>query len=100
MEHIPENVGIWADRAYSKNMAQNGNTVMIPHKKPRGGKLSIEQKAENRVISGIRVVVEHAMGGLKRFRCMTDPFRNKFGKDDQMVVIAAALWNLHLVCKN
>jgi hypothetical protein len=100
VEHIPKNVGIWADKAYSKNIAKNGNTVMIPHKKPPKGKLSAGQKAENRVISGIRMVVEHAIGGIKRFRCMTDPFRNKSGKDDQMVVISAALWNLHIACKN
>jgi hypothetical protein len=99
LEHIPKNVGIWADKAYPKNIAKNGNTVMIPHKKPRKGELSPEQKAENRVISGLRMVVEHAIGGLKRFRCM-DPFRNKFGKDDQMILVASALWNLHLLCKN
>jgi hypothetical protein len=100
VEHIPKEVGIWADRAYSKNMAKNGNTVMIPHKKPRKGKLSAEQKAENRIISSLRTLVEHAIGGIKRFRCMTDPFPNKFGKDDQMIVVASALWNLHLACKN
>jgi hypothetical protein len=99
LEHIPKNVGIWTDKAYPKKIAKNGNAVMIPHKKPRKGELSPEQKAENRAISGLRMVVEHAIGGLKRFRCMTDPFRNKSGKD-QMVLVASALWNLHLLCKN
>jgi hypothetical protein len=101
IEHIPGDVGIWLDKGYQgiKNILKNGNTVMIPHKKPRKSELTTEQKAENRVISGIRMVVEHAIGGMKRFRCMTDPFRNKFGKDDQMIVVAASLWNLHLLCK-
>jgi hypothetical protein len=49
------------DGAYPKNIVKNGNTVIIPHKKPRGGKLSIKQKAENRVIYGLRTVVEHAI---------------------------------------
>jgi hypothetical protein len=121
VQHIPKDVAFWVDGAYQgiKNIAKNGNTVMIPHKKPRKPKvnkklqtdkkvvgnqktrpkeLSPEQKAENKIISGIRMVVEHAIGGIKRFRCMSDPFRNKFGKDDQMVVVASALWNLHLIC--
>jgi hypothetical protein len=100
IEHIPKEVAIWMDKAYPKNIAKNGNIVMIPHKKPRKGELTQEQKAENRVISGLRMVVEHAIGGIKRFRCMTDIFRNKAGRDDSMILVAAALWNLHLICKN
>jgi hypothetical protein len=44
LEHIPGGVGIWADKAYPKDIAKNGNVVMIPHKKPPKGKLSPEQK--------------------------------------------------------
>jgi len=99
VEHIPKDVAMWMDKAYPRDIAKNGNKVMIPHKKPRKRELSDEQKEENKVISGIRMVVEHAIGGIKRFRCMTDPFRNKSGKDDQMIVIASALWNLHIACK-
>jgi hypothetical protein len=98
LKHIPKDVAIWADKAYPKTIAKNGNAVMIPLKKSRKGELSPEQKAENRAIAGLRIVVEHAIGGLKRFRCMTDPFRNKFGKDDQTILVASALWNLHLLC--
>jgi hypothetical protein len=113
VEHIPPDKAIWVDKGYCgiEKILKNGNKVMIPHKKPRKckkelsaeekekrKKLWAEQKAENKIISGIRMVVEHAIGGIKRFRCMTDPFRNKFGKDDQMIVIASALWNLHLLC--
>ncbi|MDR1551474.1 MAG: transposase family protein, partial [Holosporaceae bacterium] len=100
IEHIPKEVALWMDKAYSRNIAKNGNAVMIPHKKPRKGALTDAQKDENKIISGIRIVVEHAIGGIKRFRCMTDPFRNKNGKDDQIIVVAAALWNLHLLCKS
>jgi hypothetical protein len=100
IEHIPKQVTIWADSAYSKNMAKNGNEVMIPHKKPRKGTLSAEQKSENKIIRGLRMAVEHGIGGIKRFRCMSDSLRNKSGKDDQMITIAASIWNLHLACKN
>jgi len=99
VEKIPKEVGIWADSAYPRNIAKNGNPVMIPRKKPRKGNLSTEQKTENRAIAGLRMVVERAIGGIKRFRCMTDSFRNKNGNDDQMILVAAALWNLHIICK-
>jgi len=99
VENIPKEVAMWMDKAYTRDIATNGNKVMIPHKKPRKRELSDEQKEENKVIASIRMVVEHAIGGIKRFRCMTDPFRNKCGKDDQMIVIASALWNLHIACK-
>jgi hypothetical protein len=64
IEHIPKEVALWMDKAYPRNIAKNGNTVMIP------------------------------------LRCMANTFRNKNGKDDQMIVVAAALWNLHLLCKS
>jgi hypothetical protein len=69
VEHIPKDVGIWCDKGYHgiKNILKNENTVMIPHKKPRKSELTKEQKAENRVISGIRTVIEHAIGGINDF---------------------------------
>jgi len=70
--------------------------VQIPHKKPKGGSLTKEQKQENKVISGIRVTVEHAIGGMKRFGCTSQIFRNRRGQDDQMMAICAGLWNFHL----
>ena len=39
--------------------------VEIPHKKPKGKSLSTEQKQENNVISSFRIVIEHAIGGIK-----------------------------------
>ncbi|WP_440867621.1 transposase family protein [Symbiopectobacterium purcellii] len=33
--------------------------------------LSPEQKQENKIISGIRITVEHAIAGIKRLGCMT-----------------------------
>jgi hypothetical protein len=51
--------------------------VMMPKKKPRGKELTAEEKAQNKVISSIRVRVEHAIGGIKRMGITTDKFRNK-----------------------
>jgi hypothetical protein len=49
----------------------------MPKKKPRGKELTDEEKAKNKVISSIRVRIEHVIGGIKRMRITTDKFSNK-----------------------
>jgi hypothetical protein len=93
--HIPEAVSILADTGFQGLQKTHPNTL-IPAKKPRGGFLSDSQKAMNRLISSTRIVVEHAIGGMKRFGCVSHIFRNKQGLDDRFVGIAAGLWNLHV----
>ena len=77
--------------------------VQLPHKKPRKSKknpvthLSDEQKAENRVLSQIRVFVENAIGGMKRYYILVHRFRNhKTGFEDDVIGICAGLWNFSL----
>ncbi len=36
------------------------------------------------------------LGGMKRFRAVSEVYRNKNGWDDQLVTVAAGLWNLHV----
>jgi DDE superfamily endonuclease/Helix-turn-helix of DDE superfamily endonuclease len=47
----------------------------VPHKKPRGGELTPEQKEENRVFSSVRVRVEHSIRRVKAFRIVRDEYR-------------------------
>jgi hypothetical protein len=39
--------------------------IFMPHKKPKNEELTKEQKFENYLISGVRITVEHAIGGVK-----------------------------------
>jgi hypothetical protein len=98
LDNIPTEVNIWVDKGYEgiKKLIKNGNTVFMPKKKPKNGELTPEEKEENKIISSIRITVEHAIGGLKRFRCLTDLYRNKKGIDDKLIAICAGLWNFHL----
>lgn len=65
-----------------------------PKKKPRGGELTAEEKAENQLISSIRILVEHVMAGVKRCRIVHDVFRNtKAQFDDLVMEIACGLHN-------
>ncbi|PIR96849.1 MAG: hypothetical protein COT91_04515 [Candidatus Doudnabacteria bacterium CG10_big_fil_rev_8_21_14_0_10_41_10] len=74
-----------------------GHRISQPKRKPRTRDLSQTVKEQNKRKSGIRVLVEHAIGGIKRFRITTDVFRNKFkGFDDQAMLISSGLWNYHL----
>jgi hypothetical protein len=92
---IPSEVSILADTGFQGLQHIHPNTL-IPKKKPRGGALTEADKALNRLISSSRMAVEHAIGGIKRFRCISDIYRNKNGLDDKLVNIAAGLWNLHI----
>ena len=61
--------------------------------------MSDVKKARNKAISGFRVRVEHAIGGLKRFGIATEKCRNKDDKfNDQVMAISCGLWNYHLKC--
>lgn len=69
----------------------------IPHKKPRGGELTPEQRDENRSISSHRVLSEHTIGGVKRLKSLTDTYRNTTKNfDDRLINIGCGIWNYHL----
>ena len=65
-----------ADKAYS---SKDHPEITTPHKKPKGGELSEEQKAENKQISKERVYVEHAIRRIKGWRIMRDEYRMATG---------------------
>jgi hypothetical protein len=50
-------------------------TIIQPQKKPRGGELTPPEKATNRRISSIRIRIEQAIGGVKRFRIVKAKIR-------------------------
>jgi len=96
IEHIPESVTLWTDTGFQGVKHQHGNTVM-PAKATKHHPLTVEQKQENRLIAGIRVLSEHAIGGLKRLKAASDVYRNKKpNMDDTFMLLAAGLWNFHL----
>jgi len=74
-----------------------GHRISQPKRKPRTHDLSQTVKEQNKRKSRIRVLVEHAIGGIKRFRITTDVFRNKLKDfDDTAMLISSGLWNYHL----
>lgn len=98
---------LWLDLGYlGTQKTYEADKVNMPHKKPRKSKnnpspsLTEEQKAENRAISQVRVIVEQAISGLKRFNIVTHPFRNHLNNVvDTAALLAAGLWNWKLTCQ-
>ena len=69
----------------------------MPMKKPRGKELTDYEKEQNKVISDIRILSEHALGGVKRLRIVVDKFRNKKDEfNDNVMYLACGLWNYQL----
>jgi len=74
-----------------------GVSILQPKKKPRGRELSYADKVRNRLIAGIRVRIEHAIGSVKRYRIVKDKSRNwKPGFRDLVFEICCGLHNFRL----
>lgn len=91
------------DLGYQGFKKEYTGEVEIPHKKPRKSdknpdpKLTPKQKDENTEKSRIRIFIENAIGGMKRYYILVNKFRNKkFYFEDDVIAIAAGLWNLRI----
>lgn len=71
-----------------------GSDLHTPHKKPRGGTLSPEQKAHNRQHARKRIVVEHSFGHMKIFGILAQRFRNALARHTLIFKNVAGLHNL------
>ncbi len=72
----------------------------MPVKNPKGKELSKQQKESNKKISAFRILVEHAIGGVKKCRTVKERFRcRKFGFDDPVMLIACGLHNFRISLK-
>jgi hypothetical protein len=93
---LPPGSVLYQDTGF-QGFALEGVTVFQPKKKPRGGELTPEEKECNRQISRIRVRVEHAIGGVKRYRIVKDQLRNwKQGFRDRVMETCCGLHNFRL----
>ena len=80
-----------------------GDQIDLPTKKPRKSQtnpnppLSDEQRAANTALSRVRIFIEHAIGGMKRYNILVHTFRNRIEHfEDDVIGVCAGLWNLVL----
>ncbi|MGH7453386.1 MAG: transposase family protein [bacterium] len=71
--------------------------LLIPNKKKKNQELSAEQKDENKLLASERIYVEHAIGGMKRYRILSDRLRvHDIELYDVILGVCAGLWNFYL----
>ena len=93
---IPDEIPVLVDSGFQGVQKQYVN-IRLPHKKPRGGDLTAEQKQENRELAKERVVCENAFAGVKRYHAVSDIYRNRVSDfDDKLILTACGLWNFYL----
>lgn len=90
---LPANARVYADSAYQGYDKEHPN-IDYPFKKSKGGALSEDEKEYNRALSGFRVRVEHKIGEIKRFRVVSDRFRNPRRTHHTKTSIVAGIVNM------
>lgn len=96
---MPSGVEAYADKGFIGIDKDYPNlSVHMPRKKPKGKELTDEEKEKNRQISRVRIKIEHAICGIKKFGIMACKLRSrKDGFDDQSALICAGLHNFHIM---
>jgi hypothetical protein len=93
---LPAGSCLYQDKGF-QGFFLNGITILQPKKTPRGGELTPPEQATNRRISSIRIRIEHAIGGVKRYRIVKDKIRLlKDGIRDTVMETCCGLHNLRL----
>ena len=93
---FPSGSQLWQDMGY-QGYKPDGVEINQPKKKPCGGELSAEEKAANKLISKVRVKVEHHISGIKRCKIVVHKFRNHLDHyADEIMETACGLHNFRV----
>lgn len=72
--------------------------LLLPNKKKKKQELSNEQKDENKLLASERIYVEQAIGGMKRYRVLSDRLRVHDVELYNIILgVCAGLWNFYLI---
>jgi hypothetical protein len=69
----------------------------LPYRKKRNQDLLQEEKEYNKIHSRKRIVIEHTICKLKKYRIMSDTFRNKLRKYNRISDIVTGLINYRMM---
>lgn len=95
---IPSDIAVWVDTGF-QGIQHNHPNTQIPKKNTKKHPLTQSDRDDNRLISSIRIVAEHTIAGIKRYKAASDIYRNKLiNLDDTFMFLSAGLWNYHLSC--
>lgn len=80
-----------------KDFPEQVSSLFCKRKKKKGKRLSVEEKEYNRGHASARVVIEHAICKIKKYRIMSDVFRNRLKRYNGISDIVMGLVNYKVV---
>lgn len=93
---FPKDISLYKDTGF-QGYEPEGVQTFQPQKKPQGKELTSEQRAQNTLISRVRIGIAHILAGIQRCRIVKDVFRNTKEKYDDLVMeIACGLHNFRV----
>ncbi len=92
---LTKTIKMLGDKGYQGILKIHENSA-TPIKKPKGGKLTKEQKRSNRELNRLRVAVEHVNRQLKIFKILSYPYRNRHKKFGLRANLIAGIYNYEL----
>lgn len=91
--HFKDDTTAKTDSGYLGIRQLHGNSE-LPKKKSKKHPLAKEDKRANRRLSSERVLNEHVIGALKRFRIIADRYRNRRKRFGLRFNLIAGIYNL------
>ena len=94
MHSIPAGVRVNLDRGYEGAEDRYPNhRIYKPKRAQRNHPLTLFEKLYNRIINKTRILVEHVIGRLKKFRIVAELFRNQRARHGDFFLVVAGLIN-------
>ena len=95
LEQLPDNAKLLADSGY-QGIAKLYKQSFIPFKKPREGQTLELCKQANHYLAKFRIMFEHKIGLIKRFKIVAHKYRNRRQYYDIRMKLFASVVNLEL----
>jgi DDE superfamily endonuclease len=80
-----------ADTSVIGDPGYQGTHAITPRKKPKGGALSIGDKANNKTISSLRSAVERCIAHLKNWKILATGYRGRLAELPNVIQIITSL---------
>ncbi|MFO3797233.1 MAG: transposase family protein [Anaerolineales bacterium] len=94
MEQIPESISVIGDAGFDGLQHYYPNrSIATPHKARRNHPLLPDQKLANQELASMRMVVEHTLSRLKRFRILALVFRHMLSLYDSVLMAVVGMVN-------
>lgn len=93
--HIAENVDVLTDTGF-QGMQKMHTKTRMPKKSSKNKPLTKAEKQNNRKLSSERVINEHVIGSVKRFKIVADKYRNRRKRFGLRFNLIAGIHNFEL----